>query len=267
MKSGHHGGLTRSALAACLLQLALPLPVLGNEDTARAVERCRASAWLSSSGVGEADVFVDWGTGLRVCEEALALVPEDPVALAAYGRALYKTEQYPKALEAMRRAAAGGHPYGQFGMGDLCDFGYGMAQDHVEAVAWYRKAAEQGYAPAQSNLGAKYEHGEGVDQDNAQAVAWYRKAAEQGYAKAQFNLGEMYENGRGVPQDLVKALFWYRRADAQGHADAFHRLGWFCLLRPREAADGEEAFEPQSAAEQCLASAWFTEDHEIFAHY
>ena len=37
----------------------------------------------------------------------------------------------------------------------------GVAQDWVQAVAWFRRAAEQGHAEAQHNLGACYQLGDG----------------------------------------------------------------------------------------------------------
>lgn len=107
-----------AVVALHLSSTSCTLPVGTGEDAADAVERCRALAWVSSNGLRDADAFVGWDAGVQICEEALALAAEDPVALAAYWRALYKTEQHPQAsaLEAMRRAAASGHPYGQFGM-------------------------------------------------------------------------------------------------------------------------------------------------------
>lgn len=94
-----------------------------------------------------------------------------------------------------------------------------MAQDDVQAVAWWRKAAEQGDAQSQYNLGWMYENGRGVGQDSAQAVAWYRKAAEQGDVNAQYRLGWMYENGHGVIQDDVQAAVWFRKATEQDIQD------------------------------------------------
>ena len=98
--------------------------------------------------------------------------------------------------------------------------GYGLPQDHAEAVRWYRRAAEQGLAEAQYNLGVMYAKGEGVPQDHAEAMRWYRRAAEQGDASAQGILGHMYYNGIGFPQDHAEAVRWYRRAAEQGDASA-----------------------------------------------
>ena len=100
----------------------------------------------------------------------------------------------------------------QYNLGVIYKFGLGVPQDYAKALQWYRKAAAQGVAKAQFNLGLMYDNGLGVTQDYAEAVRWYRKAAEQGVAKAQFNLGLMYDNGLGVKQDYAKGAKWYRKA-------------------------------------------------------
>jgi TPR repeat protein len=87
--------------------------------------------------------------------------------------------------------------------------GWGVTQDHDEAVKWYRRAADQGDANPQVNLGVMYDNGEGVTQDYAEALKWYRKAAEQGNATGQYNLGVMYHDGKGVAQDLIQAHKWF----------------------------------------------------------
>ena len=60
---------------------------------------------------------------------------------------------------------------------------YIIAKNYEEAVRCYRLAAENGYARGQWNLGAMYDFGYGVTQDYQKAVDWYRKAAEQGDAR------------------------------------------------------------------------------------
>jgi len=82
------------------------------------------------------------------------------------------------------------------------------------------KAAEQGYAKAQDKLGEMYQFGNGVAQDYEEAIKWYRKAAEQGDKLGQYDLGIMYENGYGVAKDKSMAIEWYRKAAKQGQIDA-----------------------------------------------
>ena len=124
-----------------------------------------------------------------------------------------------------RAAANRGDRVAQYNLGLCYQKGYGVAQDHKQAVYWYTKAANQGHADAQNNLGVCYDNGEGVAQDYKQAVYWYTKAANQGLAKAQFNLGLCYYNGEGVAQDYKQAVYWYRKAADQGVAKAQSNLG------------------------------------------
>jgi TPR repeat protein len=124
-----------------------------------------------------------------------------------------------------RKAAAQGHPKAQNNLGMAFAQGLGVPKDEALAVAWYRKAAEQGEMLAQSNLGVMYANGDGVPQDPAHAAAWYRKAAEQGFAPAQFYLGTLFDGGLGVPKDPVQAAAWYRKAADQGFAEAQFFLG------------------------------------------
>ena len=115
--------------------------------------------------------------------------------LVAYRWALWKLT----APWTHRTRPGQGHAKAQTRLGVMYDTGKGVAQDDVEAVAWYRQAAEQGIAEAQYWLGyilARSAGNGGVPEDDAEAVRWYRRAAEQGLAGAQFNLGQMYELGR-----------------------------------------------------------------------
>ncbi len=106
-------------------------------------------------------------------------------------------------------------------------------------MRWWRLAAAQGHAYAQFNLGNIFENGRGIAQDDAESVRWYCLAAAQGDADAQFNLGVMFADGRGVAQDCVEDVRWWRLASAQGHADArrrHFRLGLLavCLMIEKE---------------------------------
>ena len=106
------------------------------------------------------------------------------------------------------------------------DFQDGLAAfsrgDYAAAMREWRPLAEQGHAGAQYFLGNMYDFGQGVARDDAEAVKWYRKAAEQGQATtrlgrraiatAQFSLGAMYADGAGVPQDYVRAYMWFNLA-------------------------------------------------------
>jgi TPR repeat protein len=125
----------------------------------------------------------------------------------------------------LQRAAEGGHPPAQFGMGEECFVGGETAQDYGQALAWYRKAAEQGNADAQYSLGWIYTYGRGIDQDLRQAAIWYREAAEQGLAEAQFILGWLLMNRLDGARDDTQTVGWYRKAAEQGLAQAQYYLG------------------------------------------
>jgi TPR repeat protein len=109
-----------------------------------------------------------------------------------------------------------GNAGAQYNLGIMYDNGYGVLQDHKEAVKWWRKAAEQGHSSAQFNLGNMYNKGQGVLRDYKEAVKWYRKAAKQGLPQAQYNLGNMHQKGQGVLQDKVMAVMYYSIAAVSG---------------------------------------------------
>ena len=76
-----------------------------------------------------------------------------------------------------------------------------QAGNWTTALKEWMPLAEDGDSISQYNLGLMYNNGWGVSQDHKEAMKWYTLAAEQGYAKAQYNFGFMYHNGQGVPQD------------------------------------------------------------------
>ncbi|MDP2832329.1 MAG: tetratricopeptide repeat protein [Pseudomonadota bacterium] len=131
-----------------------------------------------------------------------------------------------KAVAALVKAAEAGDATGQFYVGVLYYFGYGVKKAPKTAAAWFRKAAEQGQSDAQHSLGVMLAHGQGVAKNEAEAAAWFRKAAEQGYADAQNNLGVMLAHGQGVAKNEAEAAAWFRKAAEQGDADAQNNLGW-----------------------------------------
>ena len=71
-----------------------------------------------------------------------------------------------------RKAAARGNAGAASGIGDI----YFCAQKYAEAAAWYCRAASRGYAEAQRKLGQMYEKGYGVAQDHGEALKWFHLA-------------------------------------------------------------------------------------------
>ncbi len=109
-----------------------------------------------------------------------------------------------------------GDTLGEYALGELYSFGYGVKQNYAEAAQWYEKAATQGLCEAQFTLGRMYETGYGAPaypdaclMDHKKSVYWYRLAASQGRSRtshnASYNLGIMHYYGHGCPRSAVAA--------------------------------------------------------------
>jgi TPR repeat protein len=144
------------------------------------------------------------------------------VTLASSSSAAREDVDVERALAAARVKAAGGDVVAQFSLGALLYYG---AEDTAQAIEWFRKAAAQRYAPAEFQLGQLYDFGFGVAQSDDEALAWYRKAAEHGSAAGQRAVGEFYQKGRGVPANAVEAARWYRRGADGDDVRAQYQLG------------------------------------------
>jgi TPR repeat protein len=123
---------------------------------------------------------------------------------------------FAEAFEDWRLAAAAGDPRGALYVGVLYDSGLGVAQDEVQAMAWYRRAAEGGSAAGAFNVGVLYDAGLGGARDPAQAAVWYARAAAAGFGRAEYNLAMLYETGTGVPRNRARAIALYSRAASHG---------------------------------------------------
>jgi TPR repeat protein len=96
-----------------------------------------------------------------------------------------KDKSLPKDFKSLKALAEKGDVDAQFELGKMCYFGDGVKQDFKESVKWWQKAADQGYVYAQYRLGFMYEFGRGVlkvAEDDVQAYAWYNIAAANGNA-------------------------------------------------------------------------------------
>jgi TPR repeat protein len=178
---------------------------------------------------------------------------------ARQGMEAYEGERFVEAAELFESAANDGNPTAQAYLGQMYEFGLGVAPDLGEARRWYEPAAEQGNAMAQGGLGYLLIFGPpGVSGDTAQGMRWlrsaaeqndaraqnnlgaaltmteeysqarqfFRQAADQGYMMAQRNLGDLYFHGRGGSQSYPDALSWYRRAAEQGDAVSQRVVGF-----------------------------------------
>src|SRR5262245_11795010 len=140
----------------------------------------------------------------------------DVIAQFSLGALLYYgTEQTPQAIEWFRKAAAQQFAPAEFQMGQLYEFGFGVAQSDAEALVWYKQAAGHGSAAAQRAVGDFYRKGRGVAGDLAEALRWYVAAAEGDDLRAQYQLADLYLNGTGVARNPAAAYFWFSVAAGQ----------------------------------------------------
>ena len=129
---------------------------------------------------------------------ALALAMAQPVAAQSFkpdydaGLDAYSRGDYATALRHWQPLAKQGDARAQVSLGTMYSFGWGVTQNHAEAVRWVRMSAEQGNPKAQSSLAAAYAKGWGVSQDYKEAVRWWRKAALGGDPGGQGALGMAY---------------------------------------------------------------------------
>ena len=91
-----------------------------------------------------------------------------------------------------------GHILAAQAIGDIYNWGKGVATDYERAMAAYKVAAEAGDALSQCQVGIMYCDGEGVAVDYQQARAWLEKAAAQDHPYAVASLGAMYVRARYV---------------------------------------------------------------------
>ena len=127
----------------------------------------------------------------------------------------YSADDTAQSIDWFRKAAAQQYPPAEFQMGQLYDFGFGVAQNDGEALSWYRKAADHGHAAAQRVVGDFYQKGRGVAADALEASRWYRRAADGDDIRAQYQLGQLYFDGTGVPRDYAAAYLWFSLAAGQ----------------------------------------------------
>jgi hypothetical protein len=140
----------------------------------------------------------------------------DVIAQFSLGAMLYYgTPETQEAIDWFRKAAAQEHADAEFQMGQVYEFGFGVARDEREALSWYRRAAGHGSAAGQRTLGDFYRNGRIVAADLAEAARWYRMGAEADDIRAQSELGQMCLNGTGVARDSAEAYVWFSIAATQ----------------------------------------------------
>lgn len=134
-----------------------------------------------------------------------------------------KNREYKVEFDRLLPLAEAGNGDAQNRIGEMYEFGQGVARNNDEALKWYRLAAEQNVVAAWHNLGRSYNFGTGVEQDYAKAEEWYRKAAEKGHMDAMFFLGTLYSNNHGQDTSTdtnILAYAWMHNAAELGNGTA-----------------------------------------------
>lgn len=134
-----------------------------------------------------------------------------------------KNEEYKVEFDRLLSDAEGGKASAQNRIGEMYEYGQGVARNLTSAYEWYRKAASQGLLAAVHNLGRAYNFGTGTEVDYQQAEAFYREAAAQGYADSMFFLGTLYatKNGNEKQTDPDQLAYaWMNAASERGNQTA-----------------------------------------------
>ncbi|KAG5187526.1 hypothetical protein JKP88DRAFT_288144 [Tribonema minus] len=111
-------------------------------------------------------------------------------------------------------AAGRGSAKGQFYLGVLNEYGYGVPKDTKRAIAWHLRAARQGLPESDYHLGLMHAFGRGFTRDLAAAATHFQQAAARGHGPSMLYLGKMCLYGQGFPADYDLALVWFEKAAA-----------------------------------------------------
>ncbi len=130
-----------------------------------------------------------------------------------------------RAAEYFRRSCSLGYMGGCLGLGQMYEFGAGVAQDKARAYSIYKSACNAGEPASCNNVGNFHKSGTGRPVDHARATRAFVRACDCDYLPGCNNLALNYSNGWGVEQDISEAAqIWARICDA-GHAKACSNLG------------------------------------------
>ncbi|HUR57095.1 MAG TPA: tetratricopeptide repeat protein [Opitutaceae bacterium] len=122
-------------------------------------------------------------------------------------------------VKELRAAAEKGNPKAEAQFGEMLlrgDAQYGVTQDRPRAIELLEKAARKGEASAAFRIGMLLDDGDGLPQDRARAMAYFRAAAAGGAIEAFHNIGAAYASARGVTRDYAEGLAWLIVAKKRG---------------------------------------------------
>ena len=117
-----------------------------------------------------------------------------------------KQANYSTVFNQMYFRAILGDPQSQFEIGQMFQYGIGVAQNDQAAIVFYQNAAEQQHLGAEYNLGILYLLHAKDDADYQTALNWLTDSAFKGNDNAQYVLARILEQGKvGVDgKDLIK---------------------------------------------------------------
>ncbi len=175
---------------------------------------------------------------------------------ARYGRGEGVKQDYAKALELLRAAAAKNDASAQFYLGTAYSTGLGVERNESQAVLWYDMAARQGHGEAAYWLAMRIVGGVGGIIPSWQAaIPFFWQAAEQGIAAAEFQLGYAYQQGAGVEPNPRAAAYWYRRSDSRGrNLRAQYNLRFLIESGKVQWEPGDPGEPPAKASDQAQTS-------------
>ncbi|MCP8940160.1 SEL1-like repeat protein [Alsobacter sp. SYSU M60028] len=160
-------------------------------------------------------------TAFREASKRIETDPSDGAAMTLIGE-LYANgygvrQDWTKAGEWYRLAAARGDAQGAFALAMLTLDGRGVAKDPAAGRRLLESAAPKTPAAAY-NLGLLL-LAENTPQSDARAIDLFRRAAESSEPEAQYAMGVLFKQGRGVQRDPAQAAMWLSLA-AENHNGA-----------------------------------------------
>ena len=124
-----------------------------------------------------------------------------------------------------------GESSAQFELGQLYQYGVGVAKNVPQAITYFQLAAVQQDVRAEYNLGILYLEGQTTPVDYVKGMEWMIDAAFKGNAYAQYTLANIYEKGLTDPAGVVivqpdhqQAMAMYYLASSNNYGDAQYRL-------------------------------------------
>jgi len=143
-------------------------------------------------------------------------------------------------IEQYKKVANNGNACAMSHIGDMYNYGIGVAEDKLEAMNWYTKAADKNNLHAMVYIAYMYVFVEdGINKDYTQAIFWLKKAAEKGSTFAMNQLADCYKEDEVA--DYNQSMIWYKKLLVKGK-DVFFNIGSFYEREKGVAKDYKEAF-------------------------